>query len=114
MSDATIDALQGMLRGLSQRQRTINDNIANVETPNFTAKRVEFEDALREALSSGGSANVTPTIVETTDPALPNGNNVSLDKEIVALQENALRYQLGIEAMTSKLNLLRSSMRSSI
>ena len=114
MNDATIDALQGMLRGVAQRQRTIADNIANIETPNFTAKRVEFEDALREALESGDSANVAPTIVNSTDPALPNGNNVSIDKEIVALQENALRYQLGIEAMTSKLNLIRSSLRSTL
>ena len=102
-----------MLRGLAQRQRTIADNIANLETPNFTAKRVEFESSLRAALASGDSGNVAPTIVGTNDPALPNGNNVSIDKEIVALQETGLRYQLGIEAMTSKLNLLRSSMRSS-
>ncbi len=103
-----------MLRGLSTRQRTIADNIANIETPGFTAKRVEFESALQEALESGRSANVAPTIVESTDPALPNGNNVSIDKEIVALQENGLRYQLAIEAMTSKLNLIRSSMRSTL
>ena len=114
MNDATIDALQGMLRGVAQRQRTISDNIANLETPNFTAKRVEFEGALRDALESGDSANIMPTIVNTTDPALPNGNNVSVDKEIVALQETALRYQLGIEAITSKLNLIRSSMRSTL
>ena len=114
MNDATIDALQGMLRGVAQRQRTIADNIANIETPNFTAKRVEFEASLREALASGKSGNITPTIVASDDPRLPNGNNVSVDKEVVALQENALRYQLGIEAMTSKLNLIRSSMRSSI
>lgn len=103
-----------MLRGLSQRQRAISDNIANIETPGFTAKRVEFESALREALASGRSGNITPTTVESNDPALPNGNNVSIDKEIVALQETNLRYQLGIEAMTSKLNLIRSSMRSTL
>ena len=109
-----MDALQGMLRGLAQRQRTISDNIANLETPNFIAKRVEFEGALRQALESGESANIAPRIVSSSDPALPNGNNVSIDKEVIALQENGLRYQLAIEAMTAKLNLIRSSMRSTL
>ena len=112
MNDATISALHGMLRGLAERQRVINNNIANVETPNFTAQRVEFEDALREAIQDGGDANVAPTVLNSDDPALPNGNNVSVDTEIVAMQETGLRYQLAIEAMTSKLNLIRSSYRS--
>ena len=113
MNDATISVLHGMLRGLAERQRIINDNIANVETPNFTAKRVEFEDALRQAVERGvGADHVTPTVLSTDDPAMPNGNNVSVDKEIVALQDTSLRYQLAIEAMTSKLNLIRSSYRN--
>jgi len=114
VNDATIDALHGMLRGLAERQRTISNNIANLETPGFRAKRVEFEGALAQALADGRSADVRPTTVDTGDPALPNGNNVSLDKEVLALQDTGLRYQLAIEAMTSKLNLIRSSMRSTL
>jgi flagellar basal-body rod protein FlgB len=114
MNDVTMDALHGLLRGLAQRQRTISDNIANIETPNFKAQRVEFENALSEALASGRSADVRPSIVPTNDPSLPNGNNVAIDQEVVLLQDTQLRYQLAIEAMTAKLNLIRSSMRSSI
>ena len=113
MNDVTMVALRSMLSGLSARQRTIADNIANLETPGFRASKVEFEDSLREALGDG-SGMARPSTVTSTNPALPNGNNVSIDEEIVALQETNLRYQLGIEAVTSKLNLLRSSMRSTI
>jgi flagellar basal-body rod protein FlgB len=112
VNDVTMDALHGLLRGLAARQRTISDNIANLETPGFTAKRVEFENALAGALASGGNADVKPTIVRTNAPALPNGNNVAIDEEIVALQDTQLRYQLAIEAMTAKLGLIRSSFRS--
>jgi flagellar basal-body rod protein FlgB len=114
MNDVTIDALQGLLRGLAQRQRTISDNIANIETPNYKAQRVEFENALADALRRGGNANIRPSIVPTNDPSLPNGNNVSIDQEIVLLQDTQLRYQLAIEALTSKMNLIRSSMRSTL
>ena len=114
MNDATLDALHGMLRGLAARQRAINDNIANVETPNYTAKRVEFEDALRAAVASGGNADIAPTVLASTDDPLPNGNNVSIDKEIVAMQDTEIRYQLAIEAVSAKLNILRTSIKGAI
>ena len=111
MNDVTMDALHGLLRGLAQRQRTISDNIANIETPNFKAHKVEFEGALAEALASGRSGDVRPSILPTNAPSLPNGNNVSIDTEIEALQDTQLRYQLPIEAVTAKHGLIRSSIR---
>jgi flagellar basal-body rod protein FlgB len=106
-------ALHSMLQGLAARQRAIADNVANLETPGFTASKVDFEDSLRDALERGDGV-ARPTMRSSTNPALPNGNNVSIDEEMVSMQETNLRYQLGIEAITSKLNLVRSSMRSTI
>ena len=37
------------LEGLTARQRTIADNVANVDTPEFKASRVSFETALKQA-----------------------------------------------------------------
>ena len=113
MNDVTLDALHSMLRGLSARQRAIADNVANLETPGYKATKVEFEDTLRSALAKGDAA-IAPSTVTSTNPALPNGNNVQIDEEMIELQETNLRYQLGVEAVTSKLNLLRSSMRSTL
>ena len=113
MNDVTMAALHSMLRGLSTRQRTIADNLANLETPGFTAKRVDFEESLKAALQDG-SGVVAPSTRASSNPALPNGNNVLIEEEVLDLQETSLKYQLGIEAVTSKFNLLRSSMRSTI
>ena len=114
MNDPTLDALHGMLRGLAERQRVINDNIANVETPNFTARRVEFEERLSAAVKSGASGDITPTIVSSNAPRLPNGNNVEIDKEMISLQDTGLRYQLAIEAVTAKLALIRTSIKGGL
>jgi len=113
VNDVTMTALQSMLRGLSARQRTIAHNIANVETPGFVAKRVEFEASLKRALDRGTGA-AAPTTRTSSNPVMPNGNNVQIDEEVLDQQETAIRYQLAIEAMTSKFNLIRSSMRSTI
>lgn len=108
MNDVTMTALHSMLRGLSARQQAIADNLSNLETPGYTAKRVEFEDSLRSALESG-DGNTDPSQVASTDPALPNGNNVSLETETLTMQETNLRYEMAIQAMTAKFSLLRTS-----
>ena len=41
-----------------------------------------------------------------------NGNNVSLDNEVVALTETDLAYQLMIQALNSKFGLLRTAIGS--
>lgn len=104
--------LQTMLRGLSARQQAIADNIANVETPGYVAKVVDFETSLREALASGASPQVAPTTSRSSSPALPNGNNVQIDQEMVSMQETNLRYELAINAMSSKFAVLRTSIQA--
>ena len=54
ISDSVTAALHLAINGLDTRQRTITSNIANVETPNYLAKEVKFEDSLKAALSGGG------------------------------------------------------------
>ena len=49
----TINALTSALDGLAQRQRAISDNIANINTPNYHAKRVQFEEALARSIDAG-------------------------------------------------------------
>jgi flagellar basal-body rod protein FlgB len=61
----TISALSSALDGLAQRQRAIADNIANVNTPNYHAKRVQFEEALADAVASG-TGRATATVSEAT------------------------------------------------
>jgi flagellar basal-body rod protein FlgB len=109
VNDVTMTALHSMLRGLSARQTAIADNIANVETPGYTAKTVDFESSLREALSSGGSADVAPSYGSSTEQALPNGNNVQIGNEMVQLTDTNMKYQLAIQAMTTKFSILRTS-----
>ena len=108
MNDVTMTALHSMLRGLSARQQAIADNLANLETPGYTAKRVDFEDTLRSALESG-AGDAEPVTTASADPALPNGNNVAVEKEVVSMQDTSLRYDMAVQAMTAKFMLLRTS-----
>ena len=105
--------LHSALRGLSLRQRTIADNIANIETPRFLAGRVDFETSLREAAAEGRLPTEAPSVARSLQPTRLDGNNVNLDEETLASAETGLRYELTITALTNKFNSLRTAMGSS-
>ena len=114
MTDVTIQAIQSSLDGLAARQRIIAQNLANSETPGYIAKSVNFEDSLRNAIASGDPAQATVTESNTTDPTLPNGNNVQVDAQTVALVDTGLRYQLATQSINNEFNILRDSLRQDL
>ena len=114
ITDVTTTALHAALTGLSERQRVISDNIANVNTPGFLAGRTDFESALQASLADGQSPTISPgTVARSLEPTNTNGNNVNLDEETVSATETGLRYQLALNALDGKYSLLRSALKTS-
>jgi flagellar basal-body rod protein FlgB len=113
IADATATALHAALTGLAQRQRVTADNIANVNTPGFLAGRTDFESALSHAIGSGETPAISRgTVVRSLEPTNTNGNNVNLDSETVIATETGLRYQLALNALDGKYNVLRTALRT--
>lgn len=107
----TMHALSSALDGLALRQRTIAQNIANVNTPDYHAKVVSFESALSQSVRSGdGSAGATTTSSDA--PTQQNGNNVSLDSETLNNVETVLRYQFATRAVNMDFDATRSALRT--
>ena len=113
-----IPALQVALDGLAQRQRISADNVANIQTPGFRARSVEFETALGQALTfdpsadAGSLAGAVATGC-TSDAAREDGNNVSLERETLLGQETNLRYSLAVRAVDGRFGVVRDVLRSS-
>lgn len=111
VSDSAALAYQSALRGLMARQRAIATNVANVETPGYIAKRIDFESTLAQVIGTPEAGSVEPSLTTSTDPTNPNGNNVNLDQESIGMIDTNLRYQLMVQAMNNKFGLLRASIR---
>jgi flagellar basal-body rod protein FlgB len=108
LDDVTSVALHTALNGLSLRQRVTANNIANIETPNFHAGKVSFEDALNSALANGDNpGDVTATVGTSLEPTREDGNNVNLDEETISSYDTQLRYETTLQAMNNKFNLLK-------
>jgi flagellar basal-body rod protein FlgB len=109
LRDLTGDYLKVALEGLSRQRQASVDNLANMETPGYLAKRVEFESALRRAVASGGTPAVSTRASVSDAPTTPNGNNVAVDDELLMMSENSMRQQLVVESLNSRYRILRTA-----
>ena len=122
--DKTTDALATSLAMRQVRHNVTSANIANAETPGYHAKKVDFEDALAQALDMdgtnslsttdgahfavGGKTPVEPGIYENPDIAVNNdGNTVDLEKEMSALAENSILYKSALQLINKKMAAMK-------
>ena len=108
----SVSALGSALDGLAMRQRASADNVANLQTPGYQAKRVAFEAELASAVQRG-TGDVTATVARSLEPTREDGNNVNLDTETLLQIDTNLRYQLATQAMSGTFSSVRTAMRTS-
>ncbi len=110
MSNLAIQSLQFALDGLSVQQKAIANDVANLNTPGYTGTKVSFETSLQQALASG-SSSATPsiTVEKTTNPPNLNGNNVSLNGELVSLENATMQYQAVVGELNNQFHLIAGS-----
>jgi flagellar basal-body rod protein FlgB len=111
LEDVSVDALHAALRGLAQRQRAVSDNVANVNTPYFRARRVAFEGSLRSAVSDGTPMAAQAQIFATSDPMGLNENNVDLNAETILGVKTELAYELALRATGDRFTLVRTAVK---
>lgn len=115
-----INVLNKAAQASWKRNEVIANNIANVDTPGYKRKDVQFENYLQTALQGDGSLDsrveeadldhIVPTVY--TDNASfsyrLDGNNVDIDTESSLLAENQIRYNTLLESMTQEFNRIRA------
>lgn len=106
-----MSALTSALSGLALRQRVTAANVANIQTPGYTAGRVDFESSLRDAISNGGPVQA-PTVARSLEPTREDGNNVNLDEESLSMVDTNLRYQLLTQAVSGRFATMRTALRT--
>ena len=125
IADRTMQVLQKSLDLRAQKQQVIAGNIANAETPGYSARKMSFEADLRKSLSSPdlqgrksnakhfpigntGISGVQGQIVKQHDRnPLGDGNSVSVDDEMFDLSENQLLFEADSQMLKKKLMLLK-------
>jgi len=105
--DALSNQIEHYMDLLSARQKLVASNIANVDTPGYKAKDLDFQFEFM-SLTQG----TAPNVIEAPGLALKSdGNNVSMDREARMLAENALRFNVASNLMKTQFKLLESAIK---
>lgn len=104
--------MRNALDSLMLRQQVIADNISNINTPGYLARRVTFEDSFANALHAGRGEYRTD-VRRSLEPTRLDGNNVNLEWETLANIDTNLRYQVAIRSVDGEFSRLRTAMRMS-
>jgi flagellar basal-body rod protein FlgB len=104
-----------LLDAAALRQEAIASNIANAETPGYRRLEVsaDFAEQLKARSRTGelasGAATIQPTLVQ--DPfarsVRPDGNSVEIEKELLAMNKNAVEYQFLTEVVSGNIKQLK-------
>ena len=99
VSTPMMHLLEKFLDVTSQRDKLVVGNMANVDTPGYQTKDIDFRGELQRAVA-GEPASFTP-IVRSVQGLLerPDGNNVSLDREGLLLAETQMQFGLGVQLL---------------
>jgi flagellar basal-body rod protein FlgB len=99
ISTPLMQELEKFLDLTSQRHKLVTANMANIDTPGYRTKDINFQGELERA-ESGGDTGFMP-IVRSVSGLLerPDGNNVSMDREGIVLSEVQLQFGMGIQLM---------------
>ena len=115
-----------------ERQNILANNLANADTPNFKARDLDWRKEMAAAQDDLDLGMFKPDLQRTnvrhidgfaeastdnflkyrmpTQPAL-DGNTVETNIEKAQFQENAIQYQVTLEAINGKIRGIRGALR---
>lgn len=122
-------AMRAKMEWLSERQKLLSENIANADTPGYSArdlKPVDFHKLLKRGSASEialthpqhlkGAAdaqrfNFKPVKLEANEKN-PTGNSVSIEEQMVLLGETQMEYETATGIYRKQAQLLKLALGS--
>jgi flagellar basal-body rod protein FlgB len=107
-----LQMLSGYLKVATDRQQVIAANMANVDTPGYHTRDINFHQAMQEVMAPGEPQMETASLEIQGLPERPDGNNVNIDRESMLLSETQLQYQMGVALIKDQFSTLLTAIKS--
>ena len=123
-----IPLLKRFLDLSSIRHKLIAGNIANVSTPGYKSRDIDFLGELRKFVGDKehlmgmvtdpahipiGKSRTSPPEIKINNSKETNGiNNVDMDDEIANLAQNQIYYSVGARLLAKKFQALKTAIKS--
>jgi flagellar basal-body rod protein FlgB len=112
LNEPSLALLERYLDVTTMRQTLISTNIANVDTPGYHTRDVDFRGELSRAMNGEDTSMTSPFVLPVRGlVARPDGNNVSIDRESLLLAEVQLQFRAATAILRSSFSQLNSAIR---
>ena len=108
LDDPGVSALTRFLDATVVRSELVMSNMANIDTPGYRTRDVDFRQELERAAGAGlEDASLTPAVHLVRGlMERPDGNNVSLERESLLLADTQMRFNLGVQLLRDRFKTL--------
>ncbi|MGA7216944.1 MAG: flagellar basal body rod protein FlgB [Candidatus Sulfotelmatobacter sp.] len=107
------------------RYKLISSNLANIDTPGYRTRDLDFRAELRHAAArsfeNGGESSAGSLSYAAYAPMVrpvrglmerPDGNNVSVERESLLLAESQMKYNLGVQLLKDEFHTISQAINS--
>lgn len=122
-----IRSMHNALNTYSLRNEAINNNLANVNTPNYKRETVKFEEFLKNSqkltikgmktdnkhIDIPGNLNnqSASVVIDRAHSTRLDGNNVNADVEAAEQVKNSINYNAVVQRLSGSFQSLKSAIR---
>ena len=121
-----LSMLRERMNWLHQRQDVLSQNVANADTPNYSARDLKPQDfsSMLRGQTRGGSAMLSTAPrhitmknnsamrfedMATDGVANPNGNTVSLEEEMIKVADTQAQFQAAASLYSKAMSMMKTA-----
>jgi len=117
-----VDLISRQLDERVVRGELIASNIANVDTPGYKSRDLQFGKMLSEEMEAIHLKKTDPKhiddtppgldtgqIVENREPGRPDGNNVDINQEVLNLTKNTMEYNGRVALLARRMGQIKDA-----
>ncbi|MGC2449775.1 MAG: flagellar basal body rod protein FlgB [Candidatus Sulfotelmatobacter sp.] len=103
------------------RYKLVATNLANIDTPGYQTRDLDFRAELERAAAAGSGSEAGNLSLASFEPIAqrvrglmerPDGNNVSIDRESLLLAEAQMKFNLGIQLLKDQFHTISLAINS--
>lgn len=104
LNSGDLRVLERFLDVAAMRQTLVSTNIANVDTPGYHTRDVDFHAELQRALATELGDGMSPLVLPVHGLlARPDGNNVNPEREALLLAQVQLQFKAATAILRSQM-----------
>ena len=112
LNGADLRVLERFLDVASMRQTLVSTNLANVDTPGYHTRDVDFRGELVRAMNGDAQDGMSPYVLPVRGLlARPDGNNVNVDREAMLLAEVQLQFKAATAILRSSFAEIQTAIK---